>query len=296
MSSAVDERLRAATTALAEHDHAAQGRAWLQQQVADAAHQVSLLRTELAHEQRDVEDMTTGVLGFLASLAMTGELEREKREAMEAAIRLREGNAVHEALTGQLTLLDRRLASPPRGALVAEITAAREAKEVAMRQLGVPGGAELIDIAVRIESIDIELVPLEDAVAAGAIASAKLFEVLDMFDRHSTTPPKGMVGETGAALSTFHRAVDELAASDDTREPFSRSISGDDRQPWVDAWLKQMFGAGDRYTRVSEAKAALLARKLRFEDQLAAVKARRDELVMRRDHLRHEHDRLLDPL
>jgi len=295
MSNAIDARLRAATTALAEHDHAAQGRPQLQRQVADAAHQVNLLRAELASEQRDVEDMTTGIMGFLTSLAMTGELEREKREAMEAAIRLREGNGVHDALAAQLAMLDKRLASPPRAALEAEVAAARAAKETAMRELGAPGGAALLDIAIRIESIDIELVPLEDAVAAGTTASAKLFEVLDMFDLHSSTPPKALVGEAGAALSAFHRAVDELAATDDTSAPFNKAITDEDRQPWVDAWLKQMFAPGDRFTRVAEAKSALLARKLRFEEQLAPVKARRDELAMRRDHLQHEHDRLLEP-
>ncbi len=295
MSSAVDDRLRAATTALAEHDHLEQTRPHLQQQVADAAHQVNLLRAELAREQRDVKDMSTGVMGFLASLAMTGELEREQREAHEAAVRLQEGTAVHDALVAQLAILDKRLAYPPRAALAAEIAAAREAKEAAMKDLGAPGGAALLDIAIRIESIDIELVPLEDAVAAGTVADTKLFVVLDMFDLHSTTPPKSLVGEAGAGLSAFHRAVDELGASDDTREPFSKAISDEDRQPWVDSWLKQMFGAGDRFTRVAEAKASLLARKLRLAEQLAPVRARRDELAMRRDHLQHEHDRLLDP-
>lgn len=295
MSSAVDNRLRAATTALAEHDHLAHSRPHLQKSVADAAHQVHLLRAELAREQRDVKDLTTGVMGFLTSLAMTGELEREQREAHEAAVRLQEGTAIHDAHAAQLAMLDNRLASPPRAALVAEVAAAREAKEAAMKHLGAPGGAALLDIAIRIESIDIELVPLEDAVAAGMTASGKLFAVLDMFDLHSTTPPKAMVGEAGAAVTAFHRAVDELAASDDAREPFNRTISEEDRQPWVDSWLKQMFGAGERFARVSEAKATLLARKLRLEAQLAPVKARRDELAMRRDHLQHEHDRLLDP-
>ena len=177
-----DQRLRAATFALAEHDRLRQGRDALAQDVASAEHRVKLLAAELAREQRDVQDLSTGVMGFLASLAMTGELEREKREAMEAGIRLREGQAAYEAVRAQLAALDAKLASPPRTALEAEIAAARAAKQATM-QLGTPGGAALFDIAVRIESIDIELIPVEDAVAAGTAAAAKLFEIVDILDK-----------------------------------------------------------------------------------------------------------------
>jgi chromosome segregation ATPase len=290
-----DQRLRAAIAALAEHDHLRQGRDLLAQDVQTADHRVKLLSAELAREQRDVHDLSTGVMGFLASLAMTGELEREKREAMEAGIRLREGQAAHEGLRAQLAALDARLASPPRSTLEAEVTAARGAKEALMRQLGAPGGSALIDIGVRIESIDIELVPLEDAVAAGTAAAATLFEVLDVLDRQGAAPAKGLVGDAQARVTLFHRAVDQLGVPDDTQPPFANAISDDDRTAWVDPWLKRLFGSGDRETRLGEARTELLTRLTRLRSQLEPVRARRDELAARRSNLASQYDHLLDP-
>jgi len=291
----LDLRLRAATTALAEHDHLRAARELLAKDVAAALHQVQLLAAELAREQRDVHDLSTGVMGFLASLAMTGELEREKREAMEAGIRLREGQAVHEELRAQLAALDGRISSPTRAALEAELASARAAKEAAMRDLGAPGGAALIDLQIQLDSIDIELVPLEDAVAAGSQATAKLFGVLDVFDRHGAAPAKGLVGDAQARVTMFHRAVDQLTVPDDTRPPFASAISDDDRAPWVDAWLQQLFGAGERTARLADARASLHARLTRLEAQLAPVRARRDELAARHAELQRQYDRLLEP-
>lgn len=290
-----DQRLRAALAALTEHDHLRQGRDQLANEVAAAEHRVKLLSAELAREQRDVRDMTTGVMGFLASLAMTGELEREKREAVEAGIRLREGQAAHEGLRAQLAALDARLTYPPRTDLEAEVSAARGAKEALMRQLGTPGGSDLIDIGVRIESIDIELVPLEDAVAAGTAAAAKLFEVLDVLDRQGAAPAKGLVGDAQAKVTLFHRAVDQLGVPDDSQPPFSSAISDDDRAAWVDPWLKRLFGSGDRAIRIGEARTELLARLTRLRSQLEPVRARRDELAARRSGLASQYDQLIDP-
>ena len=291
----LDQRLRAATTALAEHDHLRQAAALLEQDVRAAAHRVQLLTAELAREQRDVHDLSTGIMGFLASLAMTGELEREKREAAEAGIRLREGQAVHDGLRAQLAALEARIVSPSRAALEAEVTAARAAKEAAMRDLGAPGGAALLDLEIGIESIDIELVPLEDAVAAGTTAAAKLSEVLDVFDRQGAAPAKGLVGDAQARTTVFQRAVDQLTVPDDTRPPFSSSISDDDRAPWVDSWLQQLFGSGDREARLAGARTALLGRLTRLKLQLEPVQARRDELAARRAALVRQHDQLVDP-
>nr|MBA3457119.1 hypothetical protein [Deltaproteobacteria bacterium] len=158
-----------------------------------------------------------------------------------------------------------------------------------------PGGATLIDLGVRIESIDIELVPLEDAVAAGTAAAAQLFEVLDALGRDGAAPSKGLVGDAQAKITVFQRAVDQLAAPDDTRPPFSNAISDEDRQPWVDAWLKQLFGSGDRGTRIAQARTAVLNRLARLKEQLDPVQARRDELAARRSDLATQYDRLLDP-
>lgn len=290
-----DQRLRAATAALADHDRLRQGRDRLAQDVRTAEHNVQLLTAELAREQRDVQDLTTGVMGFLASLAMTGELEREKREAAEAGIRLREGQAWFESLRAQLLALDTRLSSPPREALEAEIVAARAAKEGQMRQMGGAGGNQLLDIGIRVESIDIELVPLEDAVAAGTNADAKLYGVLDVLQREGANPPKGLVGDAQAAINVFHRAVDQLSVPDDAHPPFSAEISDDDRAPWVDAWLKRLFGTSDRTTRLHEAKSAMGSRLARLREQLAPVQARRDELAARRAELMREHDKLIEP-
>jgi len=293
--STLDQRLRAATTALAEHDHLRQAWALLEQDVRAAAHRAQLLTAELAREQRDVHDLSTGVMGFLASLAMTGELEREKREAAEAGIRLREGQAVHDGLRAQLAALEARIASPAREALEAEVAAARAAKEAAMRDLGAPGGAALLDLEIGIESIDIELVPLEDAVAAGTAAAAKLFEVVDVLGRHGAAPAKGLVGDAQARITVFQRAVDQLTVPDDTRPPFASAISDDDRAPWVDTWLQQLFGSGDREARLAGARTALLGRLTRLKTQLEPVQARRDELAARRAALVRQHDQLVDP-
>lgn len=287
--------MRAAIAALADHDRLRQGRDRLAQDVRTAEHNVHLLSAELAREQRDVQDLSTGVMGFLASLAMTGELEREKREAAEAGIRLREGLAWFESLRAQLISLDTRISSPLRETLEAEVVAARAAKEAMLRELGAPGGAALFDLGVRIESIDIELVPLEDAVAAGTVAAERLFSIVDVLGRDGAAPEKGLVGDTQAKLGVFYRAVDQLTVPDDRRPPFANAISDEDRSPWVDAWLKQLFGSGDRGIRIAEARTALLARLARLKEQLEPVRTRRDELAARRSELASQYDRVLDP-
>lgn len=290
--------------ALVEHQNVAHARDLLARDVAAEDQRVQQLTAELMRERRDVEELTRGVLGFLASLALADEVEREQREAMEAEVRLREALTSRDGLRAQLASLDARLAARSRAQLEADLRAAREAKEAALLEYGGPESAQLQDLAIRIESIDIELVPLEDAVTTGSAAIAGLSQILTLLDRARAAPDrgadhvneaKGIVGDTQARITLFQRAVDALAAPDDVTPPYANAISDEDRQPFADAWIKRLFGSGDRSNRLEHAHAALLDRLHRIQAQLAPVRTRRDELAVRRAEIRARYDQLLLP-
>ena len=298
--SAVDDRLRAANAAAAERVHLAHLKASLSAEVIAHQERVQQLATELERERADVERLSSGLLGFLGDVLGVGaaELDREQREAYEAQVRLREAVAARDQLRSQLQTIEQRLGQLTPAAIETELRAARAAKEAELVEYRAPGGAELVDLGIRITSLDIELVPLEEAVRAGDVAVAAISEILAALD-HAQRPSKkdkhvdrarGLAGEAEGKLAVFHRAVDELANPDGGMDGFATLIAPADRARFMDGWLKLLFASG-----IEAARTELIERLERVRASLSPIRTRRDELATRRASLVAAREQLLEP-
>lgn len=294
----VQDRLVAAVNAQAAYEHARAARDRL---VADLSAQnagVYHLSAELTRERNDVMERSSGLSGFLYALVGDEQLTIEEREAMEAEARLAEALASRDHLHAQVAALDARLAGQSASDLAEAVTAARVAKEEVLIRSNHPDGIALQELAVRVEAIEIELIPLDDAVAAGEAAAGALRSVIDTLDRAANErleqrDARGAVGSAQAAITVFQRAVDALVTAEDATRGFGTLIGDEDREPFADAWVRALVGKGDRVARLAAARAAIGRRLERVQGQLARVRARRDELSPRREQLLAERARLL---
>jgi hypothetical protein len=294
-----DERLRAANAAATERDHLVRLQSSLVGEVAREQQRVQQLAAELRREQQDVERLTKGVSGFLGQLLSPETLSREQHEAFEAEARLREAVASRDQLRTQAVSVDSRLAALVPAAIAAELRAARADKETALRDEGGEAAANLQEFAVQLSSIDIELIPLEDAVASGDAALAVLAELAAAIDRaradakldkREAQENRGLAGEAQARLTVFHRALGELAAPGDLFVPPS-DVTPDDA--FADGWIKALFGRGDAAARMAAARASIVERLERIHARLIPVRARHDELAARRAALAAERERIV---
>ncbi|MDQ3341504.1 MAG: hypothetical protein M4D80_40640 [Myxococcota bacterium] len=292
-----EDRLRAVTAAIAEREHLTRVRTVLGGDIANEENRVQQLAVELQYERNDVARLTTGVMGFLETiLAGDGALEKEKREAAEAEARLREAQGSLDALRRQASDVERRLAQLVPQQLEAELVAARTAREEALVRSGTTAGATLQDLAIRIESIDIELVPLADAVIAGNAAFEALAKILATLDavanrtvQFGSKPAEALAGDAQAKVSLFHRALAEVATSS-----FEDRFDVDPTDAtFADAWVKGLFGKGTREERIANARTPMVARIERIETLLTPLRARHDDLASRRAALLAERQRLV---
>jgi hypothetical protein len=162
--------------------------------------------------------------------------------------------------------------------------------------------AELAELAIRIEAIDYELGPLSEAVAAGAAIADQLSQIVRAIDyarsvsltdgRRAIDDAAGIAGRVEASLAAFHRLVDALPAPDDASPRFGAAITHDDRAPFVDAWVRGLFGPADRAERLAEARAAIAARFERVHAILGPVQVRHAEVAQRRLAFEHQRARL----
>lgn len=293
-----DEAVRAAVAALAEHQRLAAQRLRLAADVTAETARVQQLGVELARERNDVEQLTRGVLGFLYSLIGDERLSIEQREAVEAEARLGEAIASRDHLVQQLALVDSRLATQSELQLAATVRTARAAKADALVRTHDPAAMQLQDLAVRMEAIDIELVPLEDAVSAGEAALGKLTAIVTALERAQTqeleqSDARGLAGAAQASITLFQRAIDGLGTGDDDTEVFGTLVRAEDREPFVDAWIRALVSKGDRTARLYAAHAAMVSRRDRVSTQLAVVRARHDELARRKRILAVERESLI---
>lgn len=295
--SVVDDRLLAVTAKLAEREHLVRVRALLAQDIATEDKRVQQLAVELHYERADVARLTTGVMGFLETI-LAGEhgLAKEQREAAEAEARLREAQGSLDALRRQAAAVDARLAQLTPTQLQAELVAARLAREELLVRSGTQQGVALQDLAIRIESIDIELVPLIDAVTAGDAAFKALAEILAVIDGVATRTvelhdkqAKALAGDAQAKITIFHRALGEVAtASFEDRLDLDPSDA-----TFADAWVRSLFGKGTREERIANARAPMVARIERIGALLGPLRARHDDLAGRRAALLAEREKLL---
>ncbi|MEJ7599585.1 MAG: hypothetical protein WKG01_16885 [Kofleriaceae bacterium] len=299
MSTSLDDRLRAANAAATERVHLAHLKTSLSTELANQNQRVQRLARELDRERQDVAALQTGVAGFLHDVLGLGaeQMAVEQREALEAQVRLREAVATRDQLRSQVEAIDSRLAALTPAKLEAELRAARAEKEAHLLEHDASSGAELTELDIRTTSLDIELVPLHEAVQTGGAALAVLAELIATIDQ-ARAPSKrdkhvdrarGLAGEAQGKLVVFHRAVDELAIPDNA-QPFTHSIEPSDRAPFVDPWLRLLFASG-----LTPARQELVDRHERLRHQLAPILARRDELAGRRETLVAARDHLLEP-
>ena len=280
-----DDKIREVSTAIAERDHLQQVRGRLVQDVRSEEQRVQQLAQELRYEQADVERMTTGVMGFLNDLlAPPAVLAEEQRQVVEAQARLREAQGSVELLRQQVTQVDARIAELGAMNLDAELIAARAAKEQLLMRSGTSTAAELQDIAIRIESIDIELVPLVDAVNAGNTAFNALGEILAMLDAQRITSDKqakALAGEAQAKIVIFQRALADVATASFADPP---AVDLRDTK-FVDDWIRALGAKQPPQQRLATARADMVARIERIGALLAQLRGRHDDLAARRAQL-----------
>lgn len=265
-----------------------------------ADQRVLALQNTLAKEQGDVAALREGVLGFLQSLASTDEMQKEQREALEAAARLREGVAARDALYRQIAALDARIASHDPLELVREEAAKRASAEVATLASR-ERSEQLLELDARIEAIDYELVPLTDALQAGHAARGELVEIIQAIDEAKREPvrapvlrertARGMLGEAHAAALGFYAALDALPAPDDTSPRIVDSVGYEDRVSYVDDMLPRLT-AGGHAARLDEARAVIAGRIGRLQALLDLVRARHAEVAQRRLAFEHQRARV----
>jgi hypothetical protein len=271
-----DERLRAAQAALAEREHLAHVKAELAPQLQAEDQRVQQRTHALRREQADVDRLGSGVLGFLNEL-LGGQLSREQREVAEAAARLREAIAARDVVRDQLASTDARLAELANADV--ELAAARAAKEAELVRTGSPLVAELDELDIQAMAIDIELVPLHEALVAGHAALAALAAVvlgLDVLEGGGRKQASGLIGDADGKLRVFEAELADLAG---LPLELPQGAPGDaDLAAWVDALL----GRGDRDARLAAAREDLAARIARLRTRLEPIRARHDELAGRR--------------
>jgi hypothetical protein len=292
-----EERLRKVTTAIAERDHLVRVRDSLVKDIAAEEHRVQQLAKELRMEKADVDRLTNGAMSFVNYLlAGDGALAKEQREVAEAQARLVEAQGSLETLRQRHKDVVTRIGQFVPGELERELAAARAAKESVLEHSNTAVGAELRELAIRIESIDIELVPLADAVNAAVTAYNALAEIITLLD--ATQAPKidttakrakALAGEAQAKIAIFHRALNEIATSsfDDpfTTDPTDRSFA--------DAWVKELFSKRTPQERMATARSSMVARIERVGAALNPLRARHDELAGRRAALIAERAKLV---
>jgi hypothetical protein len=282
-----DDRLEAVSKAIAEREYLVKVRTELAQDIATEEQRVQQLAKQLQIERADVERLTNGVMSFVNYvLAGEGGLAKEQRDVAEAQARLREAQGGLEGLRQQEANVRARLSQLDPAKLEAELVAARSAKADAVMRRGGPAAAQLQDIAIRIESIDIELVPLGDAVLAGGAAFDALRALLAAIDA-APKPPKqaqALAGDAQAKLVVFSRALDQIAtASFDDRPSLDRRDV-----TFVDDWMRLISKQG-----VASARAEMVARIERIGAVLAPLRSRRDDLANRRKALVTERQTLV---
>jgi hypothetical protein len=294
---APEDRFHAATAAIAEREHLVRVRDILAHDVDNEQRRVTQLVAQLQFEKADVTRLTTGVMGFIETiLAADGQLEKEKAEVLEAQARLADAEHYLDSLRSQVTNINARIAQLDPAQLAAELAAARTAREEALVRSNTPAGAALQDIAIRIESIDIELVPLADAVAAGEAAFQALAKIIGTLDAvaanqvvFGSKPAESLAGDAQGKLVGFHRALGDIAsASFDDRPDLDPSDTA-----FADAWVKGLFAKGTREERIAAARAPMVARIERVGAIMTPLRTRRDEIAARRLALVDERAKLL---
>ena len=286
------DRVLAAQAAIAERAHLLEVRKLLAEDIKSEEGRVQQLAKELRFEIADVEKLTTGVMGFLQHILVDeNQLAKEKREVVEAQARLREAQGSLESVRAQATDVDNRIAKLVPADLERELADARNARAESLMRGGGEIGSKLQDIGIRIESIDIELVPLGEAVAAGEAAFLAIRAILAALDTGKIEDKaKALAGEAQAKMIGFQRALQNVATAS-----FADPLDLDPADTmFADGWVKALFAKRLPDERLRDAKASMVARIERVNSVLTPLRARRDELAGRRKGLVDERTKALE--
>ncbi|MEO8705627.1 MAG: hypothetical protein ABI867_36690 [Kofleriaceae bacterium] len=287
-----DDRLRAAHAANAERERLIQTRSQHATELTAAQQQVQQLARALGKELSDVQQLSTGVQGFLNQLVGGERLAKEQREVFDADARYKQAMQWRDQVIGNIANIDSRLAVLSTDAIATEIREARASKELEIRNAGGARAGQLLELDIRLESIDIELIPLENALTSGHAALAKLAEIVTFLDSaqddRDSKKRAGASGDAQTKLIAFRRALDELASGG--LDPVF------DRRPderFADSWVRALFGDGKFAGRLAAARASILERIDYVRTKLTDVRTRFDELSARRASVAQERDALV---
>jgi hypothetical protein len=287
-----DDRLRAANAANIERERLLKVRLQLAAELTGAEQQVQRLARDLGKELADVQKLSGGVQGFLNELIGGDRLAKEQREVYDADARYKQAMQARDELLAKVTNVDSRLAVLSTDSIARELREARAQKELEVRNGGGARAAALLELDVRLESIDIELIPLENALGSGHAALAKLAEIITFLDSaaddRDSKKRAGVTGEAQARMITFRTALDELA-SGGTDPVYDRRPT----ESFADNWVRALFGPGNFPGRLAAARASITERIDYVRAKLADVRKRYDELAGRRAGVAQERDQLL---
>jgi hypothetical protein len=305
---AADERIRAASAAVAERERLRRLRAALYTDVQLARARVDELAAALTAEQRDVEHFRGGVWAFVYGVFRDREarLAEEEREATEAAARHEEAVASRDELERQLGELDDRLVSLD-GAEV-EAKAAREAKQAALLAGDTPTAAGLRATLEELGRADDERRQLEEAAAVGddlARGFAKLGELLatarsrarsDRWSEDAGTSwwteraiqdSRGLLGLIDGRMAVFRRELADVAM---TFEAPGVEL-GEAR---FGGWIEHLFSnVTEDAIDAAQLETAQTARAL--DAVLAVLRERASGVERRRTALANARDDHIDP-
>jgi hypothetical protein len=297
---AADERIRAASAAVAERERLRRLRGALYTDVQLARVNVDELAAALSAEQRDVERFRGGVWAFVYGVFRDrgARLAAEEREATAAAARHEEAVAARDELERQLGEVDERLTA--LAGAEAEAKAAREAKQTALLAGDTPVAAELRATLEELGRVDDERRQLDEAVAVGdelETSFLRLGELLatarsrarnddgstGWWTEQAVEDSRGLLGLIDGRMTVFRR---ELADVGMTFEAPGVDLDRERLGGWIEHLFRNVL---DDTIEAAQLETAQTVRALGavlgvLRQRSAAVERRRTALANARDH------------
>ncbi|CAN5917992.1 hypothetical protein BH11MYX2_BH11MYX2_11610 [soil metagenome] len=243
--------------------------------LGESDQRLAAMRTQLVKEQEDVAEVRRLMQGALLQ-NMKSVLEKELREAAEAAARLQTALAGHGDLIKQLEALDRAISMNDPVQVAREAAAKRATSEIAAMS-DRTRDFQLMDLAARIEAIDIELQPLTAALQAAHAATSSLADAVHSIAdarrdgaKQERTEQK-LILDAQTKRDAFFAALRELPAPDDVSPRIVDSLEAGDRAPYTEGLGPRLARMGELSERVRKRHAEVAQRRLAFETQRSRV-------------------------
>jgi hypothetical protein len=305
---AADERIRAASAAVAERERLRRLRAAVYTDVQLARVNVDELAAALTAEQRDVERFRGGVWAFVYGVFRDRDarLAEEEREATEAAARHEEAVAARDELERQLGELDERLTALTGAE--AEARAAREAKQAALLAGDTPAAAELRATLEELGRVDDERRQLEEAAAVGDELSSGFHRLGELLATARSRARSDRWGDDGGTSWWTERAVQDarglLGLIDGRMAVFRRELAdvgmtfeapGVDLDPErIGGWIEHLFrNVLEDTIEAAQLETTQTARAL--DAVLGVLRQRSAAVDRRRTALANARDERIDP-